>query len=227
MKCGIVMPTFNQSKWLDAALDSVKAQDIQPAPEFVAVDDGSTDHTAKILDRRNVRRIHHTHNQGTAAAINTGVSLLSAECDALTWISSDNVMMPDWLSTLAEEMKIHGAGAVYAAFWYEKPGAPPWKFFREHTPNGLLTDLNCYYGPAFLIRRDVWLEAGPHRGKICHDYSHWLRVEEVCFAHALPIIGVDRPLCHYNAHDERATVVRRNEFDAREMQREAQMRRSK
>ena len=41
-----------------------------------------------------------------------------------------------------------------------------------------------HYGPAFLIRKDVWLEAGPHRGRISHDYDHWLRVEEACSSRA-------------------------------------------
>ena len=230
VKVGVVMPTYNQAEFLSAAIDSYLSQD-RGASRLVVVDDGSTDDTPKILDKLGPEVwTQRQENRGTAEAINAGVRNLTAgwtcsRFDALTWISSDNVMTPDWLSTLAKAMEETGAGAVYSGFVIVHPGGRRQNFFREHRREGLLEDVNCYYGPSFLIRRDVWHEAGPHRGKIAHDYDHWLRVEEACYRRRLPIVGVPRPLCYYSAHDKRATVVRRAEFDAHVWQAGAKARR--
>lgn len=62
-------------------------------------------------------------------------------------------------------------------------------------------------------------------GKISHDYDHWLRIEEVCAAAHKRIIGLNKSLCWYRAHDARATVRRRHEFDAHYWQQEARERR--
>lgn len=247
MNIGIVMPTYNQEKWLEKALDSIAAAQAEfhsndnSRSRLLVVDDGSTDSTPKILERRDVYVTTHPRNHGTAHAINTGVSFLTGvgafggPYDALTWVSSDNEMSPDWLEVLADAMEEHKAGAVYAGFDYVIPTVErrdsAWKdvaryLHIRHEPGLLLASpKNCYYGPAFLIREDVWLAAGPHRGRIAHDYDHWLRVEEACWARSLPIVGVDRSLCRYNAHADRATIVRRDEFDAFRWQAEAKVRR--
>lgn len=231
LKVGVVMPTFNQSKFLPAALESYYAQtDGDYDPRLVVVDDGSTDETLKVLtetaEPRAAHVISYRKNRGSAHAINTGVAAHGDRVDALTWISSDNVMTPQWLERVTTTMSEKGAGVVYGGFWFLVEGKRDQYIFRYHEKDRLINDVNCYYGPAFLIRRDVWHLAGRHRGRISHDYDHWLRVEEACWSLNLPIIGVDEPLCLYNAHPLRATVVRAHEFDANHWQAEARKRRA-
>lgn len=234
MHVGVVMPTFNQVWWIEKALASYFQQHYS-SKSLVIVNDGSTDGTrgtiASILP--SLRAIHHDTNKGTAAAINTGVDALVAaeKLDALTWISSDNEMDPDWLWRLVEAAEVDhegrmGVGVVYSGFWYCVPGRKDHYLFKPHTRDRLLEEINCFYGPSFIIRRDVWQEAGHHRGKISHDYDHWLRVEEVCYRRGLRIVGVDAPLCRYNAHDQRVTVTRADQFDAYHWQAEARKRRA-
>lgn len=224
------MPCYNQARFLPQALVSVAHQTRRP-DLFVTVDDGSSDGTPIVLAdfwENSILDGHgmlHRSNRGSAAAINTGVARIATEVDALSWVSSDNVMTPEWLQTLGKAMEDRKAGVVYSGFWFCPPRRARSYLFTQHSQDRLLKDVNCYYGPSFLIRSDVWQEAGPHRGKISHDYDHWLRVEEVCFRRGLPIVGVDKGLCEYNAHDERATVVRKQEFDAFHWQAEAKRRR--
>lgn len=236
MRIGVVMPTFNQAQWLPGALASVESQvtDAFIEPYLAVVDDGSTDATPQVIQWFSARgtRVHHVRqpNQGTAAAINQGVAQFSGDplwggddTDALTWVSSDNVMTCDWLQALGEKIAT-GAGVAYGGFYYVTPERCSY-MFTPYDPERLIADVNCFFGPAFLIRADVWREAGPHRGRISHDYDHWLRVEEVCWRRGLPIVGVDTPLCWYNAHDKRVTVTRAHEFDAPHWQAEARKRR--
>lgn len=229
MKIGVCMPSYNQARWLDGALGSYYVQTHKDS-QLVVVDDGSTDATPALLKEhyREPWVIRHPRNKGSAEAINTGIAALTAihEIDALSWISSDNKMDPSWLALLVDAMQKNGAGAVYGGFWYVRVGGHRTYMYRRYDKDRLLGDLNCFFGPAFLIRRDVWLEAGPHRGKISHDYDHWLRVEETCWRMKVPIIGVDKALCDYNAHDERVTVTRANDYDAHIWQLEAKKRRS-
>ena len=95
--------------------------------------------------------------------------------------------------------------------------------YTEYSPEKLILSTNCFFGPIFIIRKDVWQK---HRGKISHDYDNWLRVEEACWKEGLDIIGVDEDLCYYRVHDKRVTVTRRHQFDASQWQLEAEVRRA-
>lgn len=223
MHLGAVMPTYNQREFISEAVESVLPQ----VDELVIVNDGSTDGTAEWLDASpgfvGVPVATLAENGGTANAINVGVGLLAGN-DWLTWVSSDNVMAAHWRDTL-EAAAADDVGAVYSAFWYELPGAKPRVLYVPHEPGRLISQEECYYGPSFIIRADVWAAAGEHRGRISHDYDHWLRVEEACWAKGLRIVGVPEPLCHYRAHEKRVTVTRRHEYDAPHWRAEARKRR--
>lgn len=235
----VVMPTFQQARWLPAAIESVLASPVEH--KLVIVDDASADEGAtwKIATeyarrfpefgtrlQNHVCALRRLENGGPAEAINVGIRSAARREDAYwSWVSSDNVMSPDWLSTLVAAIEANKAGAVYGGFDWQAPGSKPSYQFTAHEPSKLIDGEACYYGPAFLLRADVWREAGEHRGAISHDYDHWLRVEEVCARRGMPIVGVDRSLCHYNAHDERVTVRRADTYDAPKWRAEARRRR--
>lgn len=220
----VLMPTWNQDFFLERALRSIERQ-VYRDFELIVVDDGSTDRTRDILTRSiggldvpSARTITHEANLGTAAAINTGFD--ASRGRLVTWVSSDNEMTPDWLLQLATAMK-DSAGAAYAAYLRvafnpatgrEADGGEP--YYREYSGSLLISGTECHYGPAFLIRRDVWERAGPHRGRTNHDYDHWLRVEEACEDLQMPILSLNRVLCRYMVHPLRQCVVRAHDSDA-------------
>jgi hypothetical protein len=159
--------------------------------------------------------------QGTAAAINTGFAHID-DADLVTWVSSDNVHQLDWREKL-EAAFTDDVGVVYSAYFHEQLGRT---LHTPYDPDRLIRDINCFFGPSFMMRREVWEKAGPHRGKISHDYDHWLRVEEACQDLGLRIVDIPDDLCFYRCHPGRVTVTRRAEFDAREWQAEAVKRRA-
>lgn len=80
------MPVYNAGKHLDAAIESLVAQDF-PDWELVAVDDGSTDNSPDILARRaardtRIRVLPNASNKGQTACLNQGL----AECRA-EWVA--------------------------------------------------------------------------------------------------------------------------------------------
>jgi N-acetylglucosaminyl-diphospho-decaprenol L-rhamnosyltransferase len=72
----VVLVTYNSGYALDAALASVS--DRLPAAEIIIVDNGSTDDTIAIAERRGVRRVLSGHgNVGYGAAVNLGIKAVT------------------------------------------------------------------------------------------------------------------------------------------------------
>ena len=78
VKLSIVMPVYNESRTVSAAIERVLAVDYPCPVELIVVDDGSSDDTLAQLRRlaeRGVRLVRHTRNRGKGAAVRTGVSV--------------------------------------------------------------------------------------------------------------------------------------------------------
>lgn len=99
----VVIAAFNAQRTIAETLDSVLAQ-TEADFEIVAIDDGSTDETLKILlgyaalDER--IRVASQSNQGVSAARNLGVS--KARGELLAFLDADDVWHADKLARHAE-----------------------------------------------------------------------------------------------------------------------------
>ncbi|MFA7192131.1 MAG: glycosyltransferase [Candidatus Paceibacterota bacterium] len=76
-KVSIIMPTYNGSKWIKRAIDSIKAQSYTDW-ELLVVDDGSTDDTGSIikdlaLNDHRIRYIKNDQNMGIQKTLNRGL----------------------------------------------------------------------------------------------------------------------------------------------------------
>jgi glycosyltransferase involved in cell wall biosynthesis len=93
----VVIPVFNGANTLSRAIESALAQTFDGQFEIVAVNDGSTDGTEKILKRYWGRiRVVHQQNRGPAAARNAAVAQSRAEYVA--FLDADDAFMPDKLA---------------------------------------------------------------------------------------------------------------------------------
>ena len=88
----VVIPCYNQGRYLDEAIASTIDQDY-PAIEVIVVDDGSTDETPEVAARW-VHRITYLRqpNAGVSAARNRGVRAARGEVIAL--LDSDDILLP-------------------------------------------------------------------------------------------------------------------------------------
>lgn len=78
VKLSVIIPVFNEASTIAALLQKVLAVPIEK--EVIIVNDGSTDATQMVLEKfvaPNVKVLHHTINQGKAAAIKTALQFVS------------------------------------------------------------------------------------------------------------------------------------------------------
>jgi glycosyltransferase involved in cell wall biosynthesis len=90
----VVIPTYNNVRYLQPALDSV-FQQTYPDLEIIVVDDGSTDETPNLLESyANRLRYISQENQGSAAARNRGIQAANGKLIAFL-DSDDYFLLPD------------------------------------------------------------------------------------------------------------------------------------
>ena len=142
MLVSVIIPVYNRRDLLAKCLESVTAQRYDDW-EVVVVDDGSTEDVATDLDPGDSRiRYVRQENAGPSVARNRGVE--NARGEALLFLDSDDVLLPDALSVLVEGLAAHPAAEVAYGWFYlmtseeepramaclsEQPAAPsasPW-----------------------------------------------------------------------------------------------------
>ena len=93
LKISIVTPSYNQARYLEECLVSVKEQDY-PNVEHIVADDGSNDSSLEILREysakpgwSHLRWVSGSH-RGQSDALNTGFQM--AQGDVIGWLNSDD-----------------------------------------------------------------------------------------------------------------------------------------
>jgi glycosyltransferase involved in cell wall biosynthesis len=98
----VIVPTYNESRDIEATLDAILAQDYARW-ELIVVDDGSTDDTVDVIARHSphdaLRLLGFRRNRGVSAARNAGIE--AARCDVVVFVDADVTLPPDLLSRLA------------------------------------------------------------------------------------------------------------------------------
>src|SRR5262249_45676438 len=94
----IITPSYNQGGYIRETIDSVLGQDYQNI-EYWVIDGGSTDETIEILERYHDPRFKWVSelDSGQANAINKG--LQRAEGEILTYLNSDDLLLPNAIGT--------------------------------------------------------------------------------------------------------------------------------
>lgn len=88
MKCCVVIPGYNEQKYLARVLD--KVADV--TKNIVFVDDGSSDRTAEIAERYTPHVLRHETNLGKGAAMRTGCeyAFKKLDADAVVFMDADD-----------------------------------------------------------------------------------------------------------------------------------------
>ncbi len=88
MKISVIIPVFNGAPFVDRAMSNVQSQS-RPPDEIIFVDDGSTDGTARAIERYTSARYIYQVNAGPSAARNAG--LKDSAGDLIAFIDVDDL----------------------------------------------------------------------------------------------------------------------------------------
>lgn len=213
----VVIPTFNRSHYVGAAISSALGQTLNDI-EVVVVDDGSTDATTQLLESINdprLRVIRHESNRGIPETRNTGLS--AARGRYIAWLDSDDVARSNRLAEQVAFLEVHPEIAMVGACagklrpdGTRKSGirVPPltpelisaWLLFRSAFQQSSVT------GRSEVLSRYRYDSAYP----VCEDVDMFLRLQQHHKLANLPRILVDRRL-----HPEQSVRQRQHEINAR------------
>ena len=95
----VVIPSYNNAAFIGHAIESALSQSVPPR-EVIVVDDGSTDHTADVLQQFGDRIVAVTQsNSGPAVARNSGIAIARGEWVA--FLDGDDYWIPEKLELQA------------------------------------------------------------------------------------------------------------------------------
>jgi glycosyltransferase involved in cell wall biosynthesis len=118
MRISIVIPVYNEAKYIAACLDSIAAQTVKPY-EVIVVNNNSTDRTVEIASRYPFVQVMDEARQGTAYARNTGFR--AARGDIIGRIDGDSVLSPDWVRVVRDFFVSDAAGRYVGVTGWIKP----------------------------------------------------------------------------------------------------------
>lgn len=213
-KVSIILPTYNGSRFIREAVDSIVSQDFENW-ELVIIDDCSTDDTPSILAElaQADSRIHvyrNAENKKLPASINAGFSHTVGEY--VTWTSDDNMLGSAALSTMVKELDSHpDVDLVYCDIAYIDQDGQPLFLPGGVGPVSLLYFYNTVQA-CFMYRRGLQEELGGYDESLflVEDYDFWLRANR---SHKIKHIkSKDTKLYLYRTHPGSLTSTRQHDI---------------
>lgn len=139
MKISIVIPTFNEEKYILSTLKKVNAQKKHLQLEIIVSDDGSTDSTVNILnDNKNLydKLIDNKKNSGKGGALKAGFKIATGEIIIIQ--DADLEYDPEEYSRLIEPFLNKNADVVYGSRF---AGSQPKRilYFKNRVANYFIT----------------------------------------------------------------------------------------
>lgn len=188
----IITPSFNQAKYIEETILSVRNQDY-PNIEHIVIDGGSTDGTLDILRKYEDRLTWFSEkDNGQADAINKGFR--KATGDILGWVNSDDMYVAGAIRVVAEHFQTHPEdNFIYGdAEALDESG----KSFgiRTHVKQGgykeLVGELDFIVQPATFWRVGVWKTCGELDETLHYtlDYEYWMRAARQFPPRYIPVV---------------------------------------
>lgn len=202
-KVSIIIPTYNNAKYLADALDSIIAQ-TYPIWECIVIDDGSSDNTSILVKKYchrhpQIKYIYQT-NQGPAVARNNGIAMSTGKY--ILPLDSD-----DTLSSLYLEKAVYYLDTnpdiklVYCLS--DTLGVPNSTFYRETYQHSLLLWKNLIHISSMYRRLDFDKTNG-YNPNMCEGLEDW----DFYLSFLSPndkVYRIDEPLLHIRKTDSSRT----------------------
>lgn len=180
MKISIVVPSYNQSKFIGRTIDSVLDQKYKEV-EVIVVDGGSRDGTVEILKKYGDKiKWISEKDKGQTEAINKGMKMATGTI--MAYLNSDDTYEPDALDKVAEYFdKNPKVMIVYGKGRHIDENDKYINDYPTEKVNRNILRTKCpICQPTVFWRRELWEKIGDFDEKLNYamDYQYWLRVVE-------------------------------------------------
>jgi len=210
-RVSFIMSVYDGDTYLDAAIQSVLNQTFRDY-EFILINDGSTDDSARIIERHQRAdgriRAYAQPNRGLVAALNRGLDLARGEYVAR--MDADDVSLPERIATQIAFMDAHPEVGICGT-WIETIGTSSVEVRRYPTDDATIRSWLLFESvlahPSIMIRRNLLKEWGlSYDARYVHaeDYALWVRASR-----HMALANIPAVLLRYRVHSQQ--VVQRHD----------------
>lgn len=197
----IIVPSFNQGRYIRETLDSCLGQSYRPL-EVIVIDGGSTDATVSILGAYGAEELSWISepDRGVVDAVNKGLKRVSGQY--ITIQSSDDLFLPSAIEAAVAALSNNpSAGLAFGDVELIDSDSRSLGFDVQGQ-----FDLCAYLGrfmyipqPGTLFTRAAMEAVGGWCDDVSYvaDADYWIRI-----ASRFPVVKVDRIVGRYRYHDE-------------------------
>jgi glycosyltransferase involved in cell wall biosynthesis len=212
----VLIPTFNGTRYLSQALDSVCIQNDADL-ECLAVDDGSEDGTLEVLksyqNKIPLYILYTEKDQNWTASVN--FALRAARGEYICILHQDDMWMPGRLAALHSAVELYPAAVLFLhpayflnaegkriGYWNCPLNASMNPIKSESMIERLLIQ-NFISMPAPLFKRTVAIESGGMDESLRYtgDWDLWLKLSE-----RGDTVYLEKPLSFFRVHDDAQTL---------------------
>ncbi len=198
-KISIIIPCYNNEKYVSEALESALNQNYKNT-QIIVVDDGSTDDSVKVVEGYTGVHLIEQKNQGASGARNT--ALKYADGDYIAFLDSDDYWDNDFLEVMLDKVIEEDVKLVYCGwqhvgdYKHKEPFIPP-DYEKMDNKIELMIQSTRWPIHGVLCNREVFDYTGPFDVNLtsCMDFYIWIRA-----ATHFRIARVERVMAYYRHH---------------------------
>jgi glycosyltransferase involved in cell wall biosynthesis len=202
----VVIPSWNQGRFIGRTLDSVLKQDYPGTIEIIVSDGGSTDETVDVLKSYGDRLIWWSaRDKGFVDAVTKGVARATGEILAVQ--SSDDYYLPGAFRAMAKAFRQYSEASFISGGEYSIDLLG--NIMGSSNPVGEITPRTILFQTvppqhATFVKRRFFEETGGMRLEVdmCADIDQWYRVAHLAPGHYIPDM-----LAVYQLHPDQRTVT--------------------
>ena len=194
-KISVIIPVFNQEKYLSRCLRSLIDQTLEKKDyEIIVVNDGSTDRTRFVAEmfKDEIKIINNKKNKGLPFSINEGI--LSARGRYIVRVDSDDYVSRNFLYLCKLFLNLNREYQAVAV-----------DYFKVDDKEQILEKINCFkkqIACGILFRKECLIDIGLYNEKFKMREGHDLRIK---FEKKFKIARLNIPLYKYRSHSKNRT----------------------